>query len=129
MGGGHGGGGAAPRRVRAAGQLSCCPSHTVLLQVLHRADDMAPGEVAPYRVRLEDGSELTVLTDEGSEIVGANSHGDEEDGEEAGEGCEAQAAPQQQQQFRVQVPDGVHAGQVTDACLCLYLCIPLPLPL
>ena len=97
MGGGHGGGGAAPRRVRAAGQLSCCPSHTVLLQVLHRADDMAPGEVAPYRVRLEDGSELTVLTDEGSEIVGANSHGDEEDGEEAGEGCEAQAAPQQQQ--------------------------------
>ncbi|EOD05550.1 hypothetical protein EMIHUDRAFT_461078 [Emiliania huxleyi CCMP1516] len=82
--------------------------------VLHRADDMAPGEVAPYRVRLEDGSELTVLTDEGSEIVGANSHGDE-DGEEAGEGCEAQAAPQQQQQFRVQVPDGVHAGQAFPA--------------
>mmetsp|Transcript_2352 Transcript_2352/g.8168 ORF Transcript_2352/g.8168 Transcript_2352/m.8168 type:complete len:481 (-) Transcript_2352:368-1810(-) len=59
-----------------------------VVEVLHRADDMAPGEVAPYRVRLEDGSELTVLTDEGSEIVGANSHGDE-DGEEAGEGDEA----------------------------------------
>jgi len=86
-----------------------------VVEVLHRADDMAPGEVAPYRVRLEDGSELTVLTDEGSEIVGANSHGDEEDGEEAGEGCEAQAAPQQQQQFRVQVPDGVHAGQAFPA--------------
>ena len=70
MGGGHGGGGAAPRRVRAAGQLSCCPSHTVLLQVLHRADDMAPGEVAPYRVRLDDGEVVPA----NAVIVGAGIH-------------------------------------------------------
>ena len=70
MGGGHGGGGAALRRVRAAGQLSCCRSHTVLLQVLHRADDMAPGEVAPYRVRLEDNRHRWDCAYPGVEVLG-----------------------------------------------------------